>query len=152
MSCRWNPQNPRPRLLTLAFALAAPALAALAPPQAQALECQGMEVSDEEALDIANHSFAGVEHRVSKRKTLVVNWIISINGGECKVAIEADVTMKRKVRRNAHGTMKLEGKLALIDGDVCMIQTRVTDFDLSHTSKIGEFVYEKMAGELDLCL
>lgn len=137
---------------SLIYAIMTVAVGLLASPDTRALDCDGMIVPDEDALTIANLSFAGEEIRVSKRKTLVVNWVQSVSGSYCEVMIETNVTLRRKVRRDAHGTMTLVGQLALVDGDPCIVDTRIEDFSLSHTLVIGEFFYEKMAGTMDLCL
>jgi hypothetical protein len=127
-------------------------LVAMASPESQALTCNELSVDDELVLIIVNAELSGYEHEISKNKTLVLNSFESVTGDECEVVIEANVTMKRKLRKDAHGTMILEGTLDTSGGQLCSVDTHVTDFSLSHTLGPGEWFYEKLAGKIDVCL
>jgi hypothetical protein len=127
-------------------------LVALASPESQALTCDGFSVEDDLVLIVINDELVGYEHEINKRKTLVINYFESVTSDGCEVVIEANVTLKRKIRKDAHGTMILEGTLDTSDGLICLLDTHVTDFRLSHTLEVGEWFYEKLAGEFDVCL
>jgi hypothetical protein len=95
---------------------------------------------------------AGFEYRISSRKRLVVHSVASVSNGQgdCEIEVVANVTLKRKLRRDAHGTMTLRGRV-----DVDAVEPRtfdlffsdiyVSDVSLSHTLDIGEAIYAWVA-------
>ena len=62
--------------------------------------------------------------------------------------VRANVTLKRKVRRDAHGTVKMQARVSSLDlaqRKICYDSARVTDVNLSRTLGIGERVYKWVA-------
>lgn len=91
---------------------------------------------------------AGYEYRISSRKRLVVHGIASVSNGQgdCEIEIVANVTLKRKWRRDAHGTMTVRGHVDVDEVepgtfDIHFTDAYVSDISLSHTLDIGEFFY-----------
>jgi hypothetical protein len=120
--------------------------------ESQAITCNDFSVDDELVLVVLNAELAGYEHEINKRKTLVINDFEWVTGDECEVIMLVDVTMKRKLRKDAHGTMILEGTLDTSGGQICLVDIQLTEFSLSHTLQVGEWFYEKLAGKFDMCL
>lgn len=141
------------RVWMASLALAASWIGTVAP--VSALECNGLDIPDEVAVELINPQIAGLEHKVSDRKTLVVHGLESISGSECNFRAVVDVTLERKIRRDASGTVVLKGELHL-DGDrICISNASVADVDVSHTLNLGEQVYEWVANSAlpsNLCL
>jgi hypothetical protein len=91
---------------------------------------------------------AGYEHRINSRKRLVIHGIASVeNGhGDCEIKVVADVTIKRKWRRDAHGTVTLHARVDVDQVEpntieIVFTDVRVTDVLLSHLTEIGEAFY-----------
>jgi hypothetical protein len=139
-------------LILLLLGIATAGLTLLASPQTRALSCDGFSMADADATFIANNRLAGREHRVSPRKTLVINSVESISGSDCDVVMEATVTLQRRIRRDAQGTMRLAGRLVLDNGNMCIVAATVTDLRLSNTLFVGEFFYKLLAGSITDCL
>lgn len=141
------------RLWMMSLMLAASWLGSVAP--VSALECNGLDIPDELAVQIINPQIAGAEYKVSDRKTLVVHGLESISGSGCNFRAVVSVTLERKIRRDASGTVVLKGQLH-IDGDqICISNASVADVDVSHTLNLGEQVYEWVANRAlpnNLCL
>lgn len=145
-------QNLARKLSLVIIGLTMAGLLALPSRESQALMCNGISLDDDSALIIVNDKLAGYEHKISDNKTLVINSLESFTANECNIVIVANVTMKRKLRKDAHGTMTLEGTLDTSGGQICLVDTHVTDFSLSHTLGVGEWFYEKFTGKIDMCL
>lgn len=76
----------------------------------------------------------------------------SLSFDGCRIEIVAEVTLERRIRRNAHGTVTLSGDMSLSlwdDGggdtylQVCIDDPRVTDVDLSRSTPIAEGIYRR---------
>jgi hypothetical protein len=122
---------------------------------ASALECGGIYVPDALALAIVNEGAAGYRYEISNLKTLVINRVESISGSQCHLNARANVTLKRKIRRDASGTVSMKGDLYVNAGKICIANPTVTDVSLSHTLEIGESVYQWVANKslpTNLCL
>ena len=95
---------------------------------------------------------AGFEHRFNRRKTLVVHWIESVSNGDdaCEIQVVANVTLKRKWRRDAHGTVTVRAYVE-VDAveprtfDVVFHNPYISDVSLSNTLDIGEAFYRWIA-------
>jgi len=89
---------------------------------------------------------AGEEYRISRRKQLRINGIKDVTVNGCNITVVADVTLKRKIRRDADGTVTMKGKIAVnsLGNDKFELRftdIEVTDVSLSHTLGIGEAAY-----------
>jgi hypothetical protein len=131
------------RLLMTAFVFTATWIGTGAP--ARALDCDGFDIPDEVAAALISPQIAGKEHEISKRKTLVIHGLESISGSECNFRAVVDVTLKRKIRRDASGTVVLKGQLHIDGGQICISNASVADVDVSNTLNIGEEFYEWVA-------
>lgn len=99
-------------------------------------------------LDNINERVAGASHRISRRKTLIINNARSVSFSSCELELDLDVTLERKIRRNAHGNIVLRGNISSIDlaeREVCYTGLRVADVNLSLTLRPGEAAYRWVA-------
>lgn len=101
-----------------------------------------------EIVDQMNHSIAGSQYRISKRKTLVLKSVNSVSFSGCTVTAKVKAKLKRKIRRDAVGTITLKAKVASFNRDqVCLKNAKVTKINLSHTLGLGEAVYQWAANK-----
>ena len=138
-------------VVAIVAAIAVSAAASVLPaPAHAALDCRVVE-------SLGNHlrpqivrgldaQIAGHEQRISRRKTLVVHGTRSLGLRGCYLDARFDVTLKRKIRRNAHGHVRIEAKVVEAGRDhLCLSEVRVTEVNLSRTLRIGEAVYRGVA-------
>lgn len=129
------------------LAIAALAIGSFATTSAMALECGGLTVPDSFAKAVVNGQVQGFSYKISDRKRLVVNGVESLSGTNCSIRAKLDVTLKRKIRRDAHGSVTVKGTLAVRNGKICVANTSVADVDLSNTLNLGEAVYKLVANK-----
>lgn len=121
---------------------------------AQVLSCSQLEVFFNafrpQILEQINAQAAGASHRISSRKQLIIHRVDSIRLEGCQMTAVANVTLKRKVRRDAHGTVTLRADISADPAarQVCYRNPHVTDVSLSHTLGIGERVYGWVANKV----
>lgn len=142
--------------LLLALALSGTVTGALttlqAPAKAQSLNCAqvqnlGTRYNDQ-LLNAVNGKVAGKTHRINRRKKLRINRVDAVQFNGCRMNVRANVTLKRKIRRDAHGTVKMRARVSSLDlaqRKICYDSARVTDVNLSRTLGIGERVYKWVA-------
>lgn len=66
--------------------------------------------------------------------------------------IHAKVSLERKLRRDAKGTATFIGKLQIVPRKgICLVDTTMTELELSNTTRVGEYTYKKIFGTRDLC-
>ena len=99
-------------------------------------------------LRTLNDQAAGKQHRISKRKRLRINAVESVEFNGCSVKVKADVTLKRKVRRNGHGHVIVKGKVSQEGGQLCLSNPKVKRVKLSRTTRVGEGVYKWVANKM----
>lgn len=118
--------------------------------------CRSIEGNKGQILRMINDRIAGMEYTISKRKSLVIKKARSIhdiksNGRFCRIKVDLDAKLKRKLRRNASGRIVVRGDLELryLRGNwsACVHNSKVTSVKLSHTARIGEGVYRKVANK-----
>ena len=131
------------RTITTLSAVCAIMLGAAAP--ASALECAGLTIPDALAVELVNSQVAGERFEISDRKSLEIHQMESITGSECSFRAVVDVTLHRKIRRDASGTVVLKGDLRLEDGKICVANASVADVDVSNTLNLGESIYKWVA-------
>lgn len=135
-------------LCTTAFAIAGSGV------QAEVLSCAEVRKTLEEnqgaIVLVVNAELAGYKHKVSALKTVVINSVTSLRPGpgDCEVIGTAELTMKRKIRRDAHGTVSARSritvdKLGPLQYNIVLNDPRVDDVNLSRTWELGEDFYEK---------
>lgn len=139
----------------VAAALLLTAIGAALPRTASAdpLSCFEIDIGEalfgDQLLAALDEEIAGTEHRINRRKTLVLEGMTDISASGCELTLVADVTLERRLRRDAEGTMTLRTTVAVDrDGDTLVVElsrVRVVDFSLSHTLEIGEAVYRAFA-------
>ncbi|MEL6979138.1 MAG: hypothetical protein AAGM38_10710 [Pseudomonadota bacterium] len=135
-----------------ASALSMASLVAIAPSSASAqVNCrlvQGIGRAVEfDILQQANNALP-YEERLSKRKRLRVNGVDQVNFSGCQVSLRANVHLKRKIRRDAHGHIWMVGQvtdLNIGDRRVCISNIRLNRVKLSRTMRVGEAIYRKVA-------
>jgi hypothetical protein len=120
---------------------------------AQALDCGSVEEFGNNFSNIilnqVNNRVAGTSKRINRRKTLRINRVESLSFSGCTVYTKANVTLKRKIRRDAHGHVRMKATVSSFNGNrVCLRSPRVTSVSLSRTLKIGEAVYRWVANKI----
>jgi hypothetical protein len=143
-------QSRKLALLLTGFAMFGVTL--LASPTTQALTCTDTSMLDEGVRNHLNDLVAGTTYKIGPAKKVVIHSVESIVGnGECDVLVKANITLKRAIRRDAHGTMTLFGKLDTSNGQVCITNAKAVDFDLDRTLDVGENAYTLMAPYFNKC-
>ncbi|MEO0934386.1 MAG: hypothetical protein AAFY21_11730 [Cyanobacteria bacterium J06641_2] len=111
--------------------------------------CNALESLQPLILRKVNNNVAGQSHRISRRKRLVINHLKDISFNGCSMNIEMDVTLKRKFRRDAHGTVKVRADITNFSyKQLCYQNAKVTDVNLSRTLRIGEAAYKWVANKV----
>lgn len=92
----------------------------------------------------------GERYRINRRKTLRINGVTDISFSGCRVTVDLDVTLERRIRRDAHGSVRIRGdaEARLIDtrtAEICIEDPEVVDVDLSNTTIVGEAIYRGIA-------
>lgn len=102
--------------------------------------------------DVIDAEVAGTSYRINRRKTLRLHGVEGIRFSGCTAQVDLDVTLRRRIRRNAHGTISVAADVRLLQLDrdnraatVCIYNPRVTRVRLSHTTGLGEAVYRWVA-------
>ncbi len=95
-----------------------------------------------------NNQVAGMSHRISRRKTLNIHGMNGVKFNGCTVYTSMKVTLKRKIRRNAHGNVSIKAKVSSFSANrVCLSDVKVTKVNLSRTLRIGEGFYKLAANK-----
>ena len=118
-----------------------------------ALPCSTVEIigthMERQILDKINAQSAGQRIKINKRKTLVIKEVSNLSFSGCNALIKANVKLKRKIRRDAIGNIKLKGKVTAYTRDeVCLSNVKVVKVNLSHTGVLGEAVYKAVANKV----
>jgi hypothetical protein len=96
----------------------------------------------------------GRRHKLGPLKTLVINGVSAIEvGGNCDVTVTLEVKLKRKIRRDASGQLKVGAHVAVSMPndhvlDINFDNLHITDVNLSHTMEVGEQAYKAVANLL----
>jgi hypothetical protein len=116
------------------------------------IDCNAVEsfgnTYNSQILRELNNRIAGEDINISRRKELEINGVESISFNGCRITGVANVTLERKIRRDAHGTMTVRADItsfSLPNRQLCYENAKVTDFNLSRTLGIGEAVYKGVA-------
>ncbi|UJR80158.1 hypothetical protein [Sandaracinus amylolyticus] len=121
---------------------------------AQSLSCETIQAIADIGHDLIlggiDARVAGTQVRLTRRKDLVIHGVESLSVSGCVATLRFGVTLKRDIRRDAHGTVEVRGNVAVTPlrpgaFRVCITSPRVTDVDLSRTTEVGEFFYERFA-------
>ncbi|MCP1198473.1 hypothetical protein [Notoacmeibacter sp. MSK16QG-6] len=125
-----------------AFAEPAPAMAQV--------DCRVVEtIGNALAGDIRNQMNArvrGTRYEISRRKTLVIHSVDRVRFDGCRMHANLSVTLKRKIRRDATGSVRLGATVQSFTPDrVCLGGVGVEDVSLSRTLGIGERWYRRAA-------
>jgi hypothetical protein len=151
---------PRFAAFSFALALGTGGLAVLSPATAAAapLSCPVVETTltagNTIVLAALNQRIGGSEYRLNRRKTLVIHGVreLSVSGG-CELTAVVDVTLERKWRRDAEGTVTVRAHVDVDAATSGVVQlafsdVRVIDVSLSHTLGIGESIYAWVANKV----
>jgi hypothetical protein len=121
----------------------------------QSINCPQLEqfgrIFQSQLLTEINRRVAGETHRINRRKSLRINRIQDISFSGCRVTVRANVTLKRKIRRDAHGTVTMRGNVTSFNPAaqrVCYSNVQVTNVNLSRTLRIGERFYRWVANKV----
>ena len=121
---------------------------------AQSLPCNQLEVFFNafrpQILEQINTEVSGASHRISRRKRLIIHRVDSIRLEGCRMTAVVNVTLKRKVRRDAHGTVTVRANISANPAarQVCYRNPHVADVSLSRTLGIGERFYAWVANKV----
>ena len=94
---------------------------------------------------------AGFEQRINRRKTLRINRLESASFNGCQVDINLNVTLKRRIRRDATGRVSIRANITSVNlvtggrAEICVRNPEVRSVHLSHTLRIGEAFYRRAA-------
>lgn len=116
--------------------------------QANALECNGFTLNDNFAAGLLDNIVAGKTVKLTKRKKLVIRGVDWVSGTNCNITTKLDVKLKRKIRRDATGSIKIGGQLYMNGGDFCIKNAKVKSINLSHTTGLGERIYKWVANKV----
>lgn len=84
------------------------------------------------------------ENEINRRKTLVTHRATTLETRGCDAWITVDATMRRKIRRDAHGTLILRANLHSISSNyICLRNPEVKQVHLSNLGMIGEGFYKR---------
>lgn len=141
-------------VLLALIACAAPALAQRTPPP---LDCRVVQAvgNDHKTRILAglNDTVAGLEKDINRRKTMRIVAVEDIVFDGCKATTTARVELGRKIRRDAEGTAVVTGRVAsisLADRILCFDKhPKVARMNLSHTTELGERIYEWVANKVN---
>ena len=127
-------------------------LSFMAPAQAAAPDCSVVEslgtILSDSIQQKMNSQVAGDNYRISRRKSLNIHGVNKVNFKGCTVNTSMKVTLKRKIRRDAHGNIGIRANVASFNASrVCLSNVRVTDVSLSRTLGIGENIYKMAANK-----
>ena len=119
---------------------------------AQSSHCRNVETIGNGAstfiLEQVNGQVAGTRERISRRKTLVIHDADQASFKGCTMTLNLNATLKRKVRRDARGDIKLKANVASFDRNrICLSNVRVSNVSLSRTLNIGEAIYRRVANK-----
>ena len=90
-----------------------------------------------------NDQVRGVRKKISRRKTLILKDVRELNFQGCQLTLKLQATLKRKIRRNAHGTITVKANVKSFARDqVCLNKIRVSKVSFSRTLNIGEAAYK----------
>ena len=96
-----------------------------------------------------NRTTMGASYKVNKRKTMVINKIESIHFEGCKVIAKANVTLKRKIRRNARGTVIIKADVdKYTKTRICLKNQKLDKIKLGSTLRVGEGFYKWIANKV----
>ena len=102
-----------------------------------------------------NRDYAGMTERISRRKSFTLTRATELTFTGCKMRIRFDAEMRRKIRRDASGTVdvvatmrNLRFNAATRTGRACVKDAAVDDVTLSNTLRIGEFSYKTIANRV----
>jgi len=134
--------------IALAAAIATvPASPAHGAPNCNVVEAFGNALTPQ-ILARINAGAAGQSHRINRRKTLQIVGVDRLSFAGCDVRLRSQVTLKRKVRRDARGHVGMTARVVSFSAtEVCIADPRVTSVSLSRTLRIGERVYRWVAGK-----
>lgn len=133
-------------LIALSFLYVSPK-PAMAQLNCRVVEALGNGLQSEILTELNNH-LAGERERISRRKELQINHIENVSFDGCRMTTTVNVTLERKIRRDAHGTVQVGADITsfnLPNRQLCYGNARVTNVNLSRTLKIGEAVYQWVA-------
>ncbi|WP_114389254.1 hypothetical protein [Notoacmeibacter marinus] len=130
-------------------AFVAAILADPAPAQAQ-VNCRVVQsIGNALAGDIRdqmNARVAGARYEISRRKTLIIRGVDRVRFDGCRMRADLSVTLKRKIRRDASGSIRLGATVQSFTRDrVCLGGVGVEKVSLSRTLNIGERWYKRAA-------
>lgn len=124
-----------------------PTLLAQSELNCSAVESLGTELKPV-ILSRINEEVSGANHRINRRKTLVINRVQDVSFQGCKIILKLDVVLKRKIRRDAAGVVELQGEISSFDlqkRKLCYKNAKVSNVNLSRTLSIGEGFYRWVA-------
>jgi len=105
----------------------------------------------DEIVEELNREVAGEVHRINRRKSLRINRVLDVAFNGCEARVRADVTLKRKIRRNAHGPITMAARIVHLDlreQVLCLDKARVSSVKLSRTTRLGEAMYRWVANKV----
>ena len=98
--------------------------------------------------DQINDEIGGTTTRINSRKSLKIHYAHNLSFDGCKLKMKLRVKLKRKVRRDAVGNIRMSARVSSFSRTrVCVRNAKVEGVNLSHTTSLGEAVYRMVANQ-----
>jgi hypothetical protein len=136
-------------LISLSFLCVTPK-PAMAQLNCRVVEALGNSLQSEILTEL-NNNLAGQRERINRRKELQINHIENVSFNGCRMTTTVNVTLERKIRRDAHGTVQVGADITSLNipnRQLCYNNARVSNVNLSRTLRIGETVYKWVANAI----
>ncbi|RLQ87300.1 hypothetical protein D8780_02820 [Notoacmeibacter ruber] len=93
-----------------------------------------------------NARVADTSYRISRRKSLNIYGVDQVRFDGCRMQAVLSVKLKRKIRRDASGTVRIGATVqSFAGGRICVGNVEVEDVSLSRTLGVGERWYRRAA-------
>jgi len=100
-------------------------------------------------LNQINSEIEGVVYKISPRKKLILKKVKRVYFDGCKIIVDVEAKLKRKIRRDANGTIRISAIIDSFNRDqVCVKKAKVDKIKLSNTLRIGEKFYKWVANKV----
>lgn len=100
-------------------------------------------------LNQINSEIEGTVYKISPRKKLILKKVRKVHFDGCKIIVDVEAKLKRKIRRDAKGTIRISAIIDSFNRDrVCVKKAKVDKIKLSNTLRIGEKFYKWVANKV----
>jgi len=124
---------------------------------ARTLTCDQIQLAatifNSQIVDKLDACAAGEEFVISDRKKVVLDGVSVIRAAGCEITVVVDVTLKRKLLRDVHGTVTARARVTADTLDdnrlkLAFDNIRLADVDLEHIGALREWLFERVANRV----